>query len=86
MSWINLKSIFFILSINILVFATILGILEISFRILYPEFSGHIHSEKLSMGKKQHFSNFYGFKVRSTTKQNYIKVDSEKEIVLVFGD
>ena len=86
MNWIKLKSIFFILFINILVLGTILGILEISFRFLFPEFSGQIHSEKLTMGKQQHFSNFYGFKVRSTTEQNDIKVDSKKDIILVFGD
>ena len=52
MSWTKLKSIFFILSINILILVTILGILEISFRSIYPEFKGHTHSEKLTVGKK----------------------------------
>ena len=86
MNWIKLKSIFFVLFINILVLGSLLGILEISSRFVYPEFSRHIHSDKLTMGKNSHFADFYGFNVRSTTGENYIKVDPEKEVVLVFGD
>lgn len=86
MSWIKLKNIFFILSINMLILVTILGILEISFRSIYPEFKGHTHSEKLTVGKKRHFANFYGFNIRSIKNQKEIKVDPEKELILVFGD
>lgn len=86
MSWTKLKSIFFILSINLLILVTILGILEISFRSIYPEFKGHTHAKKLTMGKKRHSANFYGFNIRSTKNQKEIKVDPEKELILVFGD
>lgn len=65
---------------------TILGILETSFRIIYSEFKGHTHSEKLTMGKKRHYANFYGFSVRSTKNQKEIKVDPKKELILVFGN
>ena len=51
MNWINSsKKLIYVLSINILVLFAIFVVLELGFRLIFPEFKGHIHSEELTMG------------------------------------
>lgn len=86
MSKIKLKNFTFVLTINILVLVLILGVLEISSRITFPEFRGHIHSELLTMGKKKYYTDFYGYKVRVKTNGSKIAINQDKELILIFGD
>ena len=87
MNWINnLKKIFYILIVNILVFLAIFGVLEISFRMIFPEFKGHVHSEKLTMGKQKHYTDIYETQTRSKSDQSKKFFKDDEKLILIFGD
>ena len=58
--------------------------LEITARMIYPEFHGHLHSPSLTMGKKKEISFFYGFPTRVINQEN--NDDEDLPYVLIFGD
>ena len=73
-----------ILTINILIILSILLVLEIGFRLAFPEFKNHIHSADLTLNKKVHFRDIYGQFVRAENSVEQI-IDKDGTI-LVFGD
>lgn len=86
MSQINstFKDILKIGAINLMLLVVLLGCLEISTRLIYPEFVGHLHSKSLTLGKKMHFTTFHGFQARSPI--NSVETKEDYPYVIVFGD
>lgn len=80
----SIKKIFKIFVINLIVLIIIFLGLEITARMIYPEFHGHLHSPSLTMGKKKEISFFYGFPTRVINQEN--NDDEDLPYVLIFGD
>ncbi len=73
-----------IIFINLLVFISLFGILEIFARYAFPEFKGHIFSESKSMNVTYIDGSFYGYQIRSPSTGFEVSVD--KPLALIFGD
>ncbi len=73
-----------IISINLIVLTCIMLALEISARIFFPEFQGHVFSHNKSMNITYHDGIFYNYQIRKPNNSNFI--ESKRPLVLVFGD
>ncbi|MFH1318419.1 MAG: hypothetical protein ABIH71_05340, partial [Candidatus Omnitrophota bacterium] len=75
---------------NMLIVGMVMGLFflcgEIGFRAFFPEYRNHIFSSNLTLGKKMKYTSIYGIDVRSRTLQDNLKINSDDNIILVFGD
>ena len=60
------------------------GILEVSSRLIFPEFKGHIFSNTKSMNINYIDGDFLGYQVRSPYADHNESIESP--LVLIFGD
>ena len=60
MNWIRIKNFTLVVLINLVILISILGLIEIVFRVNFEEFKNHIHSSQKTLGKNSITSNFYG--------------------------
>ena len=86
MNWNIFKKFIGIGAINIIVIILFLLLLEITFRLIFPEFKNDIHSDKITSGKFKRYSNFFGYEIRSLKQEQNINIKKNKKIVIVLGD
>ena len=80
----NIRNFFKIILINLGLLILVFTGLELTSRLIYPEFLGHIHSPTMTMGKNKEYTYFYGYPIRTISS---IDVKKKKlPYVLVFGD
>jgi hypothetical protein len=80
------KKIMKLIIINVIVLSCFFGFMELVFRSFYPEFIGHIHAENITLGKKEAFSKFQGFKIRVPYEGFDNKIENSSPIMLFLGD
>src|SRR5262245_8072801 len=69
---------------NLVVLAVVLGTAEISARLAFPEFQGHLHSATKTLGVNRYISSFKGYLVR-VPHPGY-QPDARKPLFVVLGD
>jgi hypothetical protein len=80
------KTIGKVILVNILILAVFFSLAELTFRVLYPEFTNDIHSPGMTFGRKMHISQFYGIDIRVPYEGYNIKVKEDVPIMLILGD
>jgi lysophospholipase L1-like esterase len=70
--------------VNVIIIVLICSILELVFRVIFPEFIGQIHTESISNGKAYLHSDFRGITVRVPYKE--FKYNNNIPTILILGD
>ena len=81
-----LKTIGKIILINIIILTVFFGLAELTFRVLYQEFTNDIHSRGMTFGKTIHTSKFYEIDMRVPYAGYNIEVKEDVPILLILGD
>jgi len=61
-----------------------MGVLEVTARLAYPEFTGHIHSSDRTLGLAYARKNWNGFFVRLPNEE--FQIDASRKLTIILGD
>jgi hypothetical protein len=75
-----------VILVNLIILMVLFGLAELTFRVLYPEFTNDIHSSGMTFGRKMHTSRFYGIDMRVPYEAYNIEVKKDVPIMLILGD
>ncbi len=86
MNWIKVKRFFSVIMINLIIIFSIFCIFEIICRLTFNEFKNNIHSPTITYGKYVFFTDFYGYKSRTSNTPQETTKNLNQDLILILGD